>query len=95
MSAYIFARIDVTDLDEYMKYARHTAEIGAKFGGKFLVKGGDFEQLEGEGRSRHVLIEFPDMDSARAFYNCDEYQAILPIALENSERELVIVQGAE
>ncbi len=95
MTAYIFARIDVTDADEYMKYARETVAIGAKFGGEFLVKGGDFEQLEGKGRSRHVLIRFPDMAAARAFYNSDEYQAVLPIALANSTRELVIVEGAD
>ena len=95
MSAYIFARIDVSDMDAYSVYARQTAAIAAKFDGKALVKGGDFEQIEGEGRSRHVLISFPDMDAARAFYNSDEYQEILPIALANSSRDLVIVDGAD
>ena len=95
MSAYIFARIDVSDMDAYSTYASQTAGIAAKFGGKALVKGGRFEQVEGEGRSRHVLISFPDMDAARAFYNSEEYQAILPIALSHSTRDLVIVDGAD
>ncbi len=94
MAAYIFATIDVSNMDEYLKYASKTAAIAAEFGGKALVKGGAYEQMEGKGRSRHVLIEFPDMAAARGFYNSDAYQAILPIALANSERELVIVEGS-
>lgn len=95
MTAYVFAEIDVSDLDAYLIYAKQTPEIAAKFNGKFLVKAGDFEQLEGSGRARHVLIKFPDMHSARKFYNSDDYQAILPVALKNSIRDMVLVEGAE
>ena len=93
MSAYIIARIEVTDLDAYMEYASQTVAIAESFGGKFLVKGGAFEQIEGSGPERHVVIEFPDVTTAKSFYNSDVYQAILPIALKNTNRDLVIVEG--
>ncbi len=94
MAAYIIARIAVTNPGAYKAYAMQTPAIAESFGGKFLVKAGAFEQLEGSGPDRHVVIEMPDMETARAFYNSPQYQAILPIALENSERDLVIVEGA-
>jgi len=94
VAAYIIARIEVTDLEAYKAYAAQTPAIAESFGGKFLVKAGAYEQVEGSGPSRHVVIEMPDMAAARAFYNSPEYQKILPIVLENSERDLVIVEGA-
>lgn len=94
MTAYIIARIDVTDLEKYMEYASQTVAIAESFGGKFLVKAGAFEQIEGTGPERHVVIEMPDKETAHAFYHSPEYQNILPIALDNSNRDLVIVEGA-
>ncbi len=94
MAAYIIARIEVTNLEAYQEYAAKTPKIAESFGGKFLVKAGRFEQLEGSGPDRHVVIEMPDVATAKAFYNSAEYQKILPIALEHSNRDLVIVEGA-
>lgn len=94
MAAYIIARIEVTDLEAYKEYAAQTVAIAQSFGGKFLVKAGAFEQVEGSGPDRHVVIEMPDVAAAKAFYTSDAYQAILPIALKNSNRDLVIVEGA-
>lgn len=94
MAAYMIARIDVTDPDEYMKYASQTVALAEKHGGKFLVKGGPMKQVEGSGPERHVVIEFADRAAAEAWYNSDDYQKILPIALGASKRDLVIVEGA-
>lgn len=94
MAAYMIARIEVTNLENYLKYASQTVGIAEKFGGKFLVKAGQMEQLEGSGPQRHVVIEFPDMDAARTFYHSPEYAEILPIALANSTRDAVLVEGA-
>ena len=93
MSAYFIARIDVSNPDKYVKYASKTLGIVEKFGGRFLVKAGAFEQVEGGGPDRHVVIEFPDRETARAFYDCAEYREILPVALANSTRDVVIVDG--
>lgn len=94
MAAYIIARIEVTNLEAYKEYAAKTPSIAESFGGKFLVKAGAFVQVEGSGPDRHVVIEMPDVATAKTFYASAEYQAILPIALNNSIRDLVIVEGA-
>lgn len=94
MAAYIIARIEVTNLEAYKEYAAKTPALAESFGGRFLVKAGAFEQIEGSGPDRHVVIEMPDVETAKAFYNSHEYQQILPIALNNSKRDLVIVEGA-
>ena len=94
MTAYIIARIEVTNLEAYKEYAAQTVAIAESFGGKFLVKAGSFEQIEGSGPDRHVVIEMPNVATAKAFYASEVYQKILPIALKNSNRDLVIVEGA-
>lgn len=93
MSAYIIARIAVTDPAVYMTYAAQTVALAEKAGGRFLVKGGAQTQPEGDGPDRTVVIEFPDRASAEAWYASDAYQAILPVALQSSQRDLVIVDG--
>ena len=93
MAAYVIAGIDVTNKDDYRVYAEQTVESAKKVGGKFLVKGGLQTVIEGEAPSRHVVIQFPDRETAETWYHSDEYQAILPIALRSSERTIVIVEG--
>ena len=93
MAAYVIAQIEVTNPEEYMKYASQTVACAEKFGGTFLVKGGAAEWIEGTGSDRNVVIQFDSVDAAKTFYNSDEYQAILPIALANSNRSMVVVEG--
>jgi len=93
MSAYIIARIEVTDAEQYVKYASQTVALAEKFGGEFLVKAGTMTQPEGTGPQRHVVIQFQDRQAAERFYNSPEYAEILPIALGASQRDLVIVDG--
>ena len=93
MAAYMIARISVSNPEEYMKYASQTVALAEKFGGRFLAKGGPYKQLEGSGPDRHVIVKFPDMDTAERWYNSPEYQAIAPIRQANSTGDLVIVEG--
>ncbi len=93
MTAYIIARIEVTDLEDYKTYASQTVALAEKAGGTFLVKGGPMTQVEGSGPDRHVIISFPTREQALAWYESPEYQAILPIALRSSRRDLVVVDG--
>lgn len=95
MAVYIMARIRVTDPEDYMTYASQTVALAEKAGGKFLVKGGDYEVVEGDDPAiRQVVVEFPTREMALAWYNSPEYQEILPIALRASEREIIVVDGA-
>ena len=93
MPAYLIAGVDVTDPDAYTAYASRTIDIARKYNGRFLVKGGAMEVLEGSPAPRCAVIEFPDRDSARAMYMSPEYQAVLPIRLANSTGDLFIVDG--
>ena len=93
MSAYVIARINVTDPEDYQTYASQTVALAEKVGGRFLVKGGIQTPLEGNCPDRHVIIEFPDHETALNWYNSDAYRRILPIALSSSERDIVVVDG--
>lgn len=93
MSAYIIGRITVTDPRDYQAYAAQTVALAGRFGGRFLVKGGEQVVVEGNCPDRHVIIEFPDRQHALDFYNSDAYRRILPLALSASDRDLVIVDG--
>jgi uncharacterized protein (DUF1330 family) len=93
--AYLIARIDVTDPGEYGKYTAATPGIAARFGGRFIARGGRYEAKEGPARARNVIIEFPDYASALAFYDDPAYREVLPHGLAGSEREIVIVEGAD
>jgi len=93
MPAYIIARINVTDPEDYGAYASQTVALAERYGGRFLVKGGAQTQLEGNSPDRHVVIEFPDRRTALEWYNSDDYRRILPIALSSSERDIVVVDG--
>jgi uncharacterized protein (DUF1330 family) len=92
---YLIARIDVTDPDRYAKYVAATPGLAARHGGRFIARGGRFVAKEGTARARNAIIEFPDFDSAIAFYEDPDYQAVLPNAIAGSEREIVIVEGAD
>ena len=77
MTAYVIARVEVTDLDKWKTYAAAAGPAVAAHGGKYLARGGELEGLENhedEGK-RVVVLEFPDMDAARNWYNSAEYQA--------------------
>ena len=77
MPAYMIARVDVKDFEQFKKYAEGAGAATAKYGGKYLARGGELvglENHEDEGK-RIVVIEFPSMESAKAWYNSPEYQA--------------------
>ncbi len=94
---YWIARIDVADPQAYQEYVQHNAAAFEKFGAKFIVRGGQFENPEGSSRQRNVVLEFDSYDSAVACYNSDEYRTALKFRTgENvSTGDLIIVEGVE
>jgi len=92
--AYSMVRIDVHDAEAYGKYAAIAGPTVAKFGGKFLARGGEYTQLEGEGRARNVIIEWPDKKTALEFYNSPSYQEAMSHGVPASTRDYCIVEGA-
>lgn len=90
---YWIARVDVDNDEGYKAYAAANPAIFRKFGGRFIVRAGKFEAVEGSSRSRNVVIEFPDYESAMACYRSPEYQANIKMRAPHSVADLVIIEG--
>ena len=95
MPALWIAHVDVKDAAAYGEYIKVASECIPAHGGKFIARGGRCEQLEGRAYPRNVVAKFPDVDSALACYNSPAYQAVVPTAVEASDRSVVIVETDE
>ena len=94
MSAYIIAKVNVTDWDRYKEYTKVTPGIIEQYGGKFIARGGEIATLEGpEETDRIVLLEFPSMEAAKAFYASDEYKAAKKIRAGAATATFILVEG--
>ncbi len=94
MSAYLIARVKIDYPDIYAKYTALTPAIVEAHGGRFLSRGRPPLTLEGPREDRRVVVvEFPDMECAKAFYESAEYQSAKAIRETASEAEFVIVPG--
>ncbi len=91
--AYWIARIDIHNMDGYKQYVAENGAVFHKFGARFLVRAGHFEPKEGTSRSRNVVIEFKDYETALACYNSPEYQRLVAMRRPHSEGDLVIIEG--
>ena len=95
MAAYIIAEVEVTDPETYATYRAQTPGVIERHGGRFLVRGGAAELLEGEKPpARIVVIEFSDLAAAKRFYGSPDYQAIIGIRQRAARSRLVLVEGA-
>jgi uncharacterized protein (DUF1330 family) len=92
MPAYVIVGVDVTDPEAYSDYTRDVPATLEPFGGRFLVRGGAFEVLEGDWHvTRTVVLVFPSVEQAKAWHESDAYQAILPIRHHNARTHFMIV----
>lgn len=95
MSAFVIANVDVHDPKAYEAYRSRTLETIERHGGRFIIRGGDIDVLEGTpGIHRLVVIEFPDKATARRWYDSPEYQAIIPLRTSASTGALCVIEGA-
>jgi uncharacterized protein (DUF1330 family) len=95
MSCYFIGEIYVTDAAAYDDYRPLAAASIARFGGRFLVRGGKVDLLEGEPQpERVVVVEFPDADTAMRWYRSEEYQSALKIRQAASRGRVFLVEGA-
>ena len=90
---YWIVRVDVHNEDGYKAYAAASPAICKKFGGRYLVRSGRFTSVEGQSRSRNVVVEFPDYDAALACYRSAEYQENMKIRQVNSVGEVIVIEG--
>jgi len=95
MNAYIIGDITINDLERYKRYVEKAPHFVAKHQGKYLVRGGAMEVLEGDWNpARLVVLEFPSKEHALAFAQDPEYQAIAINRQEATTSRLLIVEGA-
>lgn len=96
MSAYLVVDIDVHDLDQYQGYVTQAPAYVTKHGGRYVVRGGDAEVVEGDWQpSRFVIVEFPTRERARAFLDDPEYQAVADIRRASTRSNMILVDGFE
>jgi uncharacterized protein (DUF1330 family) len=94
MAAYFVVDLDVTDTAGLEEYRRVVPAVLAKYGGRYLARGGAFEVLEGQwSPKRLTLIEFPSSARAKEFYNSKDYQAIIGLRQKAAKTNLVLVEG--
>ena len=94
MAAYLIASIQVTDPVVYEEYRSRVPAIIAAHGGRYLVRGGRVEQLEGDAHpQRVVVLEFPSMERLKAFYDSPEYRPLIALRQRSARSSLFAVAG--
>jgi uncharacterized protein (DUF1330 family) len=92
-SGYWIAHVDVRDPEAYGRYRAANAEAFHKFGARFLIRAGAFEQVEGQSRSRHVVMKFKDYATALDCYRSSEYQRAILLRRAAADTDLIVIEG--
>ncbi len=91
---YLVVHLDVHDPEGFEKYRDKVAPTVAQYGGKYLVRGGAMEMVEGDALPpRTVILEFPSLEQAKTWYNSPEYQEILGLRLAAANGSAQFVEG--
>jgi uncharacterized protein (DUF1330 family) len=90
---YWIARVDVHNMDGYKDYVAANGVVFSKYGARFLVRGGQHEAKEGTARSRNVVLEFKDYETAQACYNSPEYQRLVAMRSPHADADMLIIEG--
>ena len=95
MAAYVIAEVEVTDPALYDDYRKQVAATVQQHGGRFIVRGGAIEPLEGSWvPKRLVLLEFATMQKALGWYRSPEYAPLIKLRQKASRGKLVAIEGA-
>ena len=94
MPAYVVAQINMTNKEGFKVYAEQVPETIKQFGGKYIVRAGEYKSMEGKwDYTRNVIIEFPTYEKALEWYNSDLYKPVKELRQKNSEGNLIIIKG--
>lgn len=94
MAAYLLANLTVRDAQKFEAYRQAVPAVIARFGGRYLVRGGAVEAKEGDpGLDRVVVLEFPDMAALRSFYESADYAPLLALRLAAADGTVALVEG--
>jgi len=96
MPVYVIADVEVHDPDGFREYHEGVPGVIAAHGGRYVVRGGQVETLEGEwSPTRLVIIEFDDLEQARGWYHSDDYQRLRKSRESAATVSLLVVPGYE
>lgn len=94
MAAYFIVEIDVQDAAAFEEYRKQVPATIAKYGGRYLVRGGRTETLEGDWHPKRVVVlEFPSLEQAKKFYDSPEYGPLKALRLRSATSKLLLVEG--
>ena len=96
MPAYVIVDVDIQDAELYEQYKLLTPASIAAYGGRFVVRGGTVETLEGTwAPGRVVVLEFEDLDRARAWWSSPEYAPARALRQRSATTQMILVEGAK
>jgi uncharacterized protein (DUF1330 family) len=94
MTVYLVVDIAVTNPVQFEEYKKLAPAAIAKYGGRYLIRGGAYEAMEGDWKpQRLTIVEFESMEKAKAFYNSPEYQAAIKARKGAANMKMLLVQG--
>jgi uncharacterized protein (DUF1330 family) len=94
MPAYVIAQLKITDPQGFEEYRKLVPGTIAQYGGKYVVRGGKMEVLEGESApERLVIIEFESAERAKEWWSCEEYRGAKALRQRTAQTELIVVEG--
>jgi uncharacterized protein (DUF1330 family) len=92
--AYLVGIVTIEDAEVFAEYASQVPELIARYGGRYIARGGTVEVLEGSwAPARVTLVEFDSLEQARRWYESEEYQALAEIRRGSANADLVLVEG--
>lgn len=94
MAAYLVVDIEVTNPAQFEEYKKLAPAAIAEYGGRYLIRGGAYEAIEGDWKpQRLTVVEFDSMEKAKAFYNSPGYQTAIKARLGAANMKMLLVQG--
>jgi uncharacterized protein (DUF1330 family) len=94
MAAYVVVEIEIHDPVTYEEYKRLAPPSIEKYGGRYIVRGGAIETLEGDWKpERFVMLEFPSVEQAKKWWNCAEYAQAKALRQKSSKTQMIVAGG--
>lgn len=96
MSVYLIVNSDVKNPEALEEYRNKVPALVKKHGGEYLVRGGEFEVLEGDWQpTRLVLFHFPSKEAVHALFNDPEYKPLKELRRKHADTQIVVVEGCD
>jgi len=96
MACYVIAEVEITDPAGFEEYRQRVPATIAKHGGTYLVRGGATEAIEGDWKpARLIVLEFPTLACARAWYASSDYAPLIPLRERSARTKLIFAEGIE